>query len=83
MANLPGAAIYGGRKNGRKILREPEVKERSGKSRAQRWRDNRAGRFPAPVELGPNSIGWFEDEIEDWLASRARRTYGAKVGEAA
>jgi len=33
--------------------------------------------FPAPVELGPNSIGWFEDEIDDWLAARRRRTYAA------
>jgi prophage regulatory protein len=65
-------------KGGRKILRESEVKERSGKSRAQRWRDIRAGRFPAPVELGPNSIGWFEDEVEEWLASRPRRTYSAE-----
>lgn len=61
----------------RKILREPEVKQRTGRSRPQRWRDIRAGKFPAPIELGPNSIGWFEDEIDDWLASRRRRTYGA------
>ena len=75
VCNLPGAAVSDG---GRKILRESDVKKRSGKSRAQRWRDIRAGLFPAPVELGPNSIGWFEDEIEAWLASRPRRTYGAE-----
>jgi len=75
VSNLLGAAISDGE---RKILREPEVKRRSGKSRAQRWRDIRAGLFPAPIELGPNSIGWFEDEIDDWLASRPRRTYGAE-----
>jgi prophage regulatory protein len=62
---------------GRKILRELEVKQRTGKSRAQRWRDIRNGLFPAPIELGRNSIGWFEDEIEEWLAARPRRTYGA------
>ena len=51
------------------------VEEKSGKSRQQIWRDIRAGTFPAPMELGPNSVGWFEDEIDEWLASRPRRTY--------
>ena len=60
---------------GRRIIRGPEVERRTGRSRAQRWRDIRNETFPAPVQLGPNSIGWFEDEIEDWLAARPRRTY--------
>lgn len=45
------------------------------RSRQQTWRDIRAGEFPAPFELGPNSIGWFEDEIDEWLTSRPRRIY--------
>jgi prophage regulatory protein len=28
------------------------------------------GLFPAPVDLGPNTRGWVETEIDDWLASR-------------
>lgn len=74
MAHAHQAAPTEGRRN---ILREPEVKQRTGKSRAQRWRDIRDGRFPAPVELGRNSIGWFEDEVEAWLAARPRRRYGS------
>ena len=61
----------------RKIIRDKVVTERTGKGRVQRWRDIRAGTFPAPIQLGPNSIGWYEDEIADWLASRPRRTYSA------
>ena len=53
------------------------VEEKTGKSRQQIWRDIRAGSFPAPIELGPNSVGWFADELEEWLASRPRRTYRA------
>jgi predicted DNA-binding transcriptional regulator AlpA len=45
------------------------------KSRVQIWRDIRAGLFPAPIELGPNSIAWFTHEMEAWKASRRRRTY--------
>jgi prophage regulatory protein len=52
------------------ILREPDVKTRTGLSRVQRWRMIRAGSFPAPIKLGKNSIGWREDDITAWLASR-------------
>jgi predicted DNA-binding transcriptional regulator AlpA len=46
-----------------------------GKSRVQLWRDIRAGRFPAPIEIGENSVAWFRAEVEAWKASRPRRTY--------
>ena len=55
--------------------------KKTGKDRVTGWRDVRAGRFPPPFELGANSIAWFEDELDDWLASRPRRTYGALPAE--
>ncbi len=62
------------RKLKRKILRFKLVKERTGYSRVQTWRKSRDPNddFPAPVQLGPNAIGWYEDEIDAWLASRPR-----------
>jgi predicted DNA-binding transcriptional regulator AlpA len=53
------------------------LEERVGRSRVQLWRDIRNGRFPPPIELGPNSVGWWADEVDENLNSRARRTYGA------
>lgn len=47
------------------------------KSRVQLWRDIRAGRFPPPIELGPNSVAWYGAEVRAWKASRPRRRYGA------
>jgi len=32
----------------------------------------RRGIFPVPIRLGLRSIGWYETEINDWVASRAR-----------
>ena len=55
------------------MLRYPEVERRSGLSRVTIWRKVRAGTFPAPRELGPNSVGWLESEIEAWRESRPRR----------
>ncbi len=65
-------------KSPRRIIRDKEVSKRTGKSRVQRWRDVRAGKFPAPIQLGPNSIGWYEHEVERWLETRPRRTYGVE-----
>jgi prophage regulatory protein len=36
------------------------------------WREEKAGRFPARVQLGAQAVGWYEDEIAKWLASRPR-----------
>lgn len=46
-----------------------EAERRAGKSRVQLWRDVRAGLFPAPRQLGPNSIGWTEEEFDEHLAN--------------
>ncbi len=56
-----------------KILSFKEVKVRTGdKSRTTIWRDVRAGRFPAPVKVGRNRIGWLESEIEEWQENLPR-----------
>lgn len=47
------------------------------KSRVQLWRDIKSGRFPPPIETGPNSIAWYRSEVQAWKMSRPRRTYGA------
>lgn len=36
-----------------------------------------AGSFPAPVQLGPNSVAWVRAEIDQWRASRPRVTPAA------
>ncbi len=55
-----------------KILLLKEVVARTGKSRTTLWRDVRAGRFPAPVKVGRNRIGWVESEIADWQENLPR-----------
>lgn len=65
--------------DGRTIIRWPEVHRRTGRSRTQAWRDIRNSKFPAPIQLGPNAIGWYEDEIEDWQNNRPRVAYAAEA----
>ena len=53
-----------------RILRLPEVLERTGLSRSTLFRRMRAGEFPQSVKLGGASsraVGWFEDEVDAWM----------------
>ncbi len=61
------------------MLRPPAVVAATGLSRTTIWRGVRAGTFPAPLELGLNSIGWPASAIDDWLDNRPRRTYGSNT----
>lgn len=47
-----------------KLIRFPEVIERTSKSRAAMNR----GRFPRPVKLGRKSVAFLEHEIDAWIA---------------
>jgi prophage regulatory protein len=56
----------------RKIIRKSAVRQRTGLSDTQVWRLERRDDFPARVQLGPNSVGWYEDEVDAWIHSRIR-----------
>jgi prophage regulatory protein len=56
-----------------KILREPDVIDRVGLSRATLRRHEKAGNFPMRVTLGANSVGWLESEIKQYIATRAAK----------
>jgi prophage regulatory protein len=61
-----------------KILRKPEVCERTGYSYTQIWRFERAGQFPKRIRIGPNAVGWLETEIDEWISAKvAARDAGA------
>jgi len=56
-----------------KILRQPEVTAKTGRSRTRIYADVAAGSFPAPMKLGPEgarAVGWLESEVDDWIATR-------------
>lgn len=59
-----------------RIIRKPELFGKIGLSDATIYRMERAGRFPQRIQLGGNSVGWFDNEINEWLVRKAedRRT---------
>ncbi len=65
-----------------KVLRIKKVIESVGLSRATIYRAMKEGRFPQAVQLGPNSVGWLEHELTEWLNQKAaqRPTLGLEAG---
>jgi predicted DNA-binding transcriptional regulator AlpA len=39
------------------------------------WSWCRAGKFPMPVEICPNKVGWVEAAVTDWQRTRPIRRY--------
>jgi prophage regulatory protein len=55
-----------------RILRENEVRARTGLSRTTRWRLERQGNFPLRRRLSANTVGWVEAEIDEWVTRLAK-----------
>ena len=64
-----------------RMLRTRDVLAAMGWSRTTLWRRVRAGDFPPPVELGPNSNGWLESWVNAARDALPRRTYGSNAAE--
>jgi len=52
------------------ILRRPAVSARTGLSRSTIYSMMSKCQFPKPIQLGGKAVGWREEDIEDWLATR-------------
>lgn len=50
-----------------RILRFQEVIELTGLSRSTIQRKEQVGLFPKRKQLGLNSVGWLESDIQQWL----------------
>jgi prophage regulatory protein len=53
-----------------RILPKRQVLGRADFSSTTLWREVRAGRFPPPVKLSPNRVGWLESAVNAWIQER-------------
>jgi len=53
-----------------RIIRLRDVMELTGLARSTIYKQVDAGTFPQPVPLGGRSVGWVEQEVEDWVLAR-------------
>jgi len=57
-----------------KILKLPEVENKTGYRRSSIYLKVSQGIFPAPISLGARSVGWLESEINEWILDRIRKS---------
>ncbi|MFN3233408.1 MAG: helix-turn-helix transcriptional regulator [Alphaproteobacteria bacterium] len=55
-----------------RVLRRKEVERVTGLSRSTIYQRMSNGTFPKPVPLGPQRVGWMENELVDWIEERVR-----------
>jgi len=53
-----------------KILRRPEVEERTGLKRSSLYAAIKNGEFPSPIKLSERAVGWTESSINEWIKSK-------------
>jgi predicted DNA-binding transcriptional regulator AlpA len=56
------------------VLRAPEVAQLLGTSVGSIWGWTKAGTFPKPIKLGPNTTVWRLSDIEAWIEERAQES---------
>jgi len=57
-----------------RIIREPERKITTGISKSTWWRLEQCGKAPKRIHLSPNTVGWLESEINEWIQARAQES---------
>lgn len=61
---------------GNRIIRLKDVMEKTGLSKTSVYRlaGDKASDFPGSVQLTEATVGWYESEIDAWIASRTPPT---------
>ncbi len=64
------------------LLSPKETEKKTNLSGPTIWRYERAGDFPKRVNITPSRVGWIEEEIDEWIASRPRGICNREIGKA-
>lgn len=51
-----------------RLVRLPEVRDRTGLSTATIYRKVDSGDFPPKVRLSANVVAWYESDLDRWIA---------------
>lgn len=57
-----------------RLIRLPEVQHRVGLGRSTIYRWMSEGKFPKPVQLGGYAVAWAEEDVNQWILSRANHS---------
>jgi prophage regulatory protein len=60
-----------------RLVRCPEVLDRTGYRKSWLYTLIRRGEFPEPVRLGARAVAWREADLQTWIESRPNRSDAA------
>lgn len=63
-----------------KILRLPDVKQKTGLGRSSIYLKESEGNFPKRISLGERCVGWLESEVDAWIDGRISKSREHKTG---
>ncbi|WP_422006808.1 helix-turn-helix transcriptional regulator [Roseivirga pacifica] len=52
---------------GQRVMKLPEVMRKTGLSKSSIYAYKNKGLFPCPINIGPRSVGWIEEDISNWI----------------
>lgn len=61
-----------------RIVRDPERRQITGRSRTSWWHDERENRAPRRVQIGRRAIGWRLSELQAWVRGDWKPTSNAE-----
>jgi len=53
-----------------KIIRLPDVMKNTGLARSTIYKKISMDEFPGQVSLGVKSVGWIENDVQNWIKGR-------------
>lgn len=57
-----------------RLIRLPEVMNRTGYGKARIYRLINEGLFPQPIKIDSRAIAFVESEVDEWIASAIERS---------
>ena len=64
----------------RKIIGPKETSLMTNLSPSTLWRMEKREEFPRRVNISPNRVGWYEDEVDEWVETRPRGICNREIG---
>ena len=57
-------------KSAPRVIKLPAVVDQTSLSRTTIYRLISQGTFPAPIKIGPNAVGWLQEDVSAYIIAR-------------
>jgi len=64
--------------NRKTLIKRREVLARTALANSTLYRLMKDGTFPQSVQIGPRSVAWVEDEVDQWIQQRIESAHQQK-----